>query len=127
VKIFGRREKMKELAIDIYEFCQKNNLWDDNIIYFDGIAWSSSPTWSGENGKKIAEDLYEYEDRDPLTYIKYSNPDTINMSFEGSLCSVLNGYMSGYTKLEREFSNLFKKYGLYYEMGYHWSLAAYRI
>ena len=49
------------------------------------------------------------------------------MSFEGGLNHVLNAYVSGWTKLEQQFSKLFAKYGLYYEMGYHWSLSAYEI
>ena len=117
----------KLLAIDIYEWCQKHGLWGDNIIYFDGIAWSNSETWNGEKGKKIAEDLYEYEDRNPSDYFEYANPKTLSMSFEGSLNHVLNGYTNGGWKLEEEFSKLFKKYGLYYEFGHSWNLSAYEI
>ena len=118
---------MKDLAIEIYEWCQKNDLWGDNIIYFDGIAWSNEPTWGGVEGKKIAEDLYEYEDRDPLDYFEFANPDTISMSFEGPLNYVLNGYTSGHSKLTKQFDKLFEKYGLYYEFGHSWNLAAYEI
>lgn len=118
---------MKDLAIEIYEWCQKNDLWGDNIIYFNGIAWSNEPTWGGVEGKKITEDLYEYEDRDPLDYFEFANPDTISMSFEGPLNYVLNGYSVRSGKLEREFSKLFEKYGLYYELGHSWNLAAYEI
>ena len=117
----------KLLAIDIYEWCQKHGLWGDNIIYFDGIAWSNSETWNGEKGKKIAEDLYEYEDRNPSDYFEYANSKTLSMSFEGSLNHVLNGYTNGGWKLEEEFSKLFKKYGLYYEFGHSWNLSAYEI
>jgi hypothetical protein len=49
------------------------------------------------------------------------------MSFEGGLYHVLNGYVSGWIRLESKFSKLFEKYGLYYEMGYSWSLSAYEI
>ena len=42
--------KYKLLAIDIYEWCKKHDLWGDNTIYFDGKAWSNSKTWRGENG-----------------------------------------------------------------------------
>ena len=119
--------KYKLLAIDIYEFCKKYDLWGDNIIYFDGKAWSSSDYWAGVKGKKIADDLYEYEDKDPCDYFEYGNLDTLSMSFEGSLNYVLNGYTSRSWKLEEEFSELFKKYGLYYELGHSWNLAAYEI
>lgn len=119
--------KYKLLAIDIYEWCKKHELWGDNTIYFDGKAWSNSETWRGEDGKKIAEDLYEYEDRNPRDYFEYANPKTLSMSFEGSLNYVLNGYTSRSWKLEEDFSKLFKKYRLYYELGHSWNLSAYEI
>lgn len=120
-------EKMELLAKDIYKFCIKKDLWGDNIIYFNGKAWSSSPEWSGVDGKKIGDMLYEYDDKNPTDYFEYANPDTLSMSFEGPLNHVLNGYVKGWTKLEQQFSKLFAKYGLYYEMGYAWSLSAYEI
>lgn len=119
--------KYKLLAIDIYEWCKKHDLWGDNIIYFDGKAWSNSDMWRGEHGEKIAEDLYEYEDRNPRDYFEYANPKTLSMSFEGSLNHILNGYTNGCWKLEEEFNKLFKKYGLYYEFGHSWNLSAYEI
>ena len=119
--------KYKLLAIDIYEWCKKHNIWDDNTIYFDGKAWSNRETWGGAKGKKITDDLYEYEDKDPCDYFEYGNPDTLSMSFEGSLNHVLNGYTRGWVKLEEQFGKLFEKYNLYYEMGYAWSLSAYEI
>lgn len=120
-------DKMELLAKDIYKWCLKKDLWGDNIIYFNGKAWSSSPEWSGVKGKQIAENLYEYEEKNPKDYFEYGNPDTLSMSFEGPLNHVLNGYVRGWTKTEAQFAKLFEKYGLYYEMGYSWSLSAYKI
>lgn len=117
----------ERLAIDIYNFCKKKGLWGDNCIYFNGIALASWPDWHGVTGKKIAEDLYRYDNKRPLDYIRYANPETITMSFEGPLNHVLNGYVKGWVKLENEFSKLFKKHGFYYEMGYAWSLSAYEL
>lgn len=117
--------KYAALAKDIYKWCKKKNLWGDNIIYFDGKAWSSSETWGKEQGKKIAEDLYEYEGCNPKNYFEFANPDTLSMSFEGSLNHVLNGYVSGWSKLEIEFGNIFAKHGCYYELGHAWNLSAY--
>ena len=119
--------KMESLARDIYKWCIKKDLWGDNIIYFNGKAWSSSSEWSGIQGKQIDENLYEYEDKNPKDYFEYGNPDTLSMSFEGPLYHVLNAYVSGWTKLEGQLSKLFEKYGLYYEMGYTWSLSTYKI
>lgn len=120
-------KNMELLARDIYNWCIKNDLWGDNIIYFEGKAWSSFSTWSDVKGKKIAENLYEYENKNPLDYFEYANPKTLSMSFEGELNYMLNGYISGWTKLEEEFLSLFNKYGFYYEMGHSWNLAAYKI
>lgn len=120
-------KNMELLARDIYEWCINNELWGDNIIYFDGKAWSSFSTWSGVKGRKIANDLYEYEDKNPLDYFEYANPKTLSMSFEGPLYYMLNGYIGGCTRLEAEFLALFEKYSLYYELGHAWNLAAYKI
>lgn len=121
------KTKMEMLAKDIYDWCMKNDLWGYNIIYFNGKAWSSSKSWNGRRGVQINEDLYEYEDKNPLDYFEYANPYTLSMSFEGALNHVLNGYVSGWTKLEEEFSNLFKKYGVYYELGNSWNLSVFEI
>ena len=118
--------KYKLLAIDIYEWCKKHDLWGDNTIYFDGKAWSNSETWSGEKGKKIADDLYEYEDRNPRDYFEGSS-SLLSMSFEGSLNHVLNGYVSDWVKLSDNFYKLFKKYGLIFEMYNSWNGNAYEI
>lgn len=119
--------KYKLLSIDIYEWCKKHDVWGDNIIYFDGKAWSNSEEWGGVKGKKIADDLYEYKDKNPRDYFEYANPKTLSMTVEGGLYYILNGYTRGWDKLEEQFSKLFEKYGLYYEMGYAWSLSCYEI
>lgn len=120
-------DKLKELAIDIYEWCKKKGLWGDNCIYFNGIAWASWSEWHGIVGVKIKDDLYEYQDKNPREYFKYANPDTLSMSFEGALNHVLNGYVPGWVKLESEFNKLFNKYGLYYELGNSWNLSAFEV
>lgn len=122
----NNQEKAAALAKDIYNWCQKKGLWGDNIIYFNGKAWSSSKEWSGIQGKPIGDDLYEYEDKNPRDYFEYVNdPNILSMSFEGPLNHVLNAYVRGWVNLESEFMKLFEKYGLYYEMGNTWNLSAY--
>lgn len=119
--------KNEALAKDIYKWCKKHHLWGDNTIYFNGKAWSSSATWDLDKGKQIAEDLYEYENRNPLDIFEYANPSTVSMSFEGPLYHVLNGYVSGWSKKQAELQKLFEKYGYYFEYGHAWNLAAYAI
>lgn len=118
-------EKMELLANDIYQWCVKKHLWGDNCIYFNGKAWASWDTWHDVKGKRIAENLYEYMNKNPKDYFEYANPDTLSMSFEGPLYHVLNAYVGGWMKLEKQFANLFKKYGLYYEMGHSWNLSTF--
>ena len=117
----------ESLAIDIYNWCKKHNLWSDITIYFYGIALSSSYEWAGICGKKIDEDLYQHENKNPLDCFEYANPNTLSMSFEGPLYHVLNGYVQGWTKLEAQFQKLFEKYGYYFEYGHAWNLSAYEL
>ena len=119
--------KKESLARDIYNFCKEHHLWGDNCIYFDGKAWASWPDWHGVVGKRIDEDLYEYENKNPLKYFEYGNTNTLSMSFEGPLYSVLNGYVRGGYKLEEKLQKLFEKYGWYFEYGHAWNLSAYEL
>jgi hypothetical protein len=118
---------METLAREIYDWCIEKDLWGDNCIYFNGKAWASWEFWAGIKGKKIGSDLYEYEDKNPLKYFEYANPDTLSMSFEGALNHVLNAYVPGWIALEEEFTKLFSKHGYYYEMGHAWNLSVYEI
>lgn len=120
-------KKAELLARDIYDWCKVNDFWGDNIIYFNGKAWSSSEEWAGVEGKCINEDLYEYDNKDPREYFEYvREPNILSMSFEGPLNHLLNGYIGHYS-YEEAFSKLFEQFGLYYEMGYAWTLSAYEI
>ena len=118
--------KMQTLAMEIYSYCKEKGLWGDNIIYFNNKAWSFDDDWNGDKGKKIGEDLYEYENRNPLDYFEYANPDTLSMSFEGVLYEALNGYWY-HSKAEEELQAIFEKYGYYFEYGHAWNLSAYEI
>lgn len=118
--------KYKQLSIEIYEWCKKHDLWGDNTIYFNGIAWSNSETWAGVKGKKITDDLYEYEDKDPRDYFE-GGSSVLSMSFEGPLNYVLNGYVDGWIKLSDEFYKLFDKHSLMFEMYNSWNGNAYEI
>lgn len=118
---------MQALAKEIYDWCIKEYCWSACTIYFNGKAWSDSPEWGGVKGKKIGDELYEYEDKNPKDYFEYANPDTLSMAFEGPLYDILNGYYHGWSKREEKFCKIFKKYGMYYEFGYSWSLSAYEL
>jgi len=116
-------EKAENLARDIYNWCMKKELWEDTCIYFDGKAWASWNDWHDVKGKKIDKDLYEYESKDPKKYFEWvADPHILSMSFEGTLNHVLNGYLSCSDTYVNSFEKLFKKYGMYYEMGDSWNL-----
>lgn len=107
------------MAKDIIKFLKDNNLDIDVFLMY--------------NGKRVnAENNEEVEIVSAGDYVEYFNDDTITMTFEGALYELLNGlwnsdYDSEYQKLYDEFNNIFKKYGLYYELGYAWSLTAYEL
>ena len=116
----------KQLAIDIYEWCYRHDLWGDNTIYFDGKAWTNMETWRGVQGRKIAEDLYEYDNKNPRDYFE-GGSTLCSMSFEGPLYYVLNGCTGGWVKLSEQFYKLFEKYGLVFEMYNSWNGNSYKI
>ena len=116
---------IESLAMEIYKWCIKRNLWGDNCIYYNNKAIASWPEWEGEKGKKIAERLYEYQNKNPLTYFNYANPHGLSMSYEGSLYTVLNGNIKGWMKIEAEFMKLFERYGCYATYGNAWNLTTY--
>lgn len=116
-----------DMAMDIYDWCRKHDCWEDCSIYFNGKAITSWKEWSSVAGKEIAEGLYEYEDKNPIDYFEYANPNTLSMSFEGYLNHILNAYVEGWIELEESFMNVFKKHNCYYEMGHAWNLSVYEL
>lgn len=113
-----------KMAKEIYEWCKDRGLWDDCCIYFDFKAWATWGEWSGEKGKKIADGLYEYENKLCTDYFEYGNPHTLSMSFEGNLYEVFNYYWENMTLFEwhEQFYQMINDYGVYYELGNSWNL-----
>lgn len=114
----------EKMAHEIFEFCDKFEIWDDAAIYFNGKAFASWNEWNGEFGKEIAAGLYEYENKNPLDYCEYSDPETLTMTFEGMLYDILNDFGYSYPSIYEDFCEIFEKYGYYFEMGHAWSLTA---
>lgn len=99
---------IKDLADEIRAYLKKHGLWQDTRIYFGGVAYDSG----------TEETL---PDMDPSRYTEYSG-DILTMTFEGPLYDALN---YGPWKVEEELQAIFRKYGLYFEMGESWNLSAY--
>lgn len=118
MKKMTNEQRNEMLAREIREWLLKNRMWQDVTIYFNGKAYSTDD--GGHHYTNDPEHLIELDNVNPLDYFKYVNPETVSMSFEGMLYDVLNSYDDD--PLEMEFSKLFEKYGLYYELGNAWNL-----
>lgn len=118
-------KQREEMATEIFNWLFDHELWVDICIYFNGKRWSTS---DGGGNFCYNERRYFEDVADPKDYFEYVNePNILSMSFEGPLYEVLNGYISGWTRLEDQFREIFEKYGLYYELGHAWNLSAYEI
>lgn len=77
------------------------------------------------NNPKVAkEKFYVTDNVTAKKYIEYANEDLITMSFEGPLYHEIN-YGNG--KTYDDLRTFFEKRGLYFELGYAWSLATYEL
>ena len=113
----------EEMAKDIYNFCVKYHMWDCCRIYFNNKAWTDSSKWNGKRGTLIAENLYEYNNKDPRDYFEYGNPDTLSFSFEGFAYNIFNHYGEKvFMDANDEFYEMIKGYNCYFELGNSWNL-----
>lgn len=128
-------KKAEACAKEIFLWMKEHNLWDDCIIYVNGMRYCSYKLCGAE---KVYEWKDEFEEThrvwaqkaDPWEYLEYCNKHGhfISMSFEGILYEILNFYGNPEwcAKREAELLAIFEKYGYYYELGYAWSLSAYK-
>ena len=65
---------MEQIAKAIYDWCIENEMWQYVSIYFDGKAWSSYKRWGGEEGRRIGDRLFEYEDKTRWTISSMPTP-----------------------------------------------------
>lgn len=123
-KIKLTEEKIKELAEEILDFLLEHEMWIDVQIYFNGKCWSSHNKEKGTFHYNDKENVVE-DEADPRDYFEFvRTPNILSMSFEGPFYKAMNGYLGSW-KIEEEFSKILEKYGLYYELGYAWSLTCY--
>lgn len=117
-------ENMEALTLEIIEFLQQNQLFQDVNIFCNNKRFSSNYSAGSIMEKTQLGIYYVMENRNAADVVEFNNPNTITMTFEGPLYHVLN---YGPEALEQKFLKVFEKYGLYYELGYAWSLATYPI
>lgn len=120
----GKRKLSKtnlyDLMVEIIEYLVKHDMFFDTSIYVNGKCYSSNSRHDSVCKNIAGTSVYESDCDDPSRYIEYCNKETITMTFEGPLYEELN-YGNAHDELEK----IFNKYGLYFEQGYAWSLAAY--
>lgn len=119
-------ENMQKMAVKIIKLLIEKDLFDMINIYAGGKHYTYD---SYKNDPELREvkinnnNSYYVKDFDMNNIpVEYNNPETLTMTFEGPLYYELN-YGNG--KIHNEINKILDQYGLYSEMGYAWSLAAY--
>lgn len=126
-------QQIEELAFKIRELMLKYEIWQDINIYFNGKCLSTRDKKTGEFHYNEADKIIINENEDPKKYFSYVNTEnhTISMSFEGPFYHIINDNayhredVEFSQKVMKEFDELLDEYGLYYELGYAWSLTCY--
>jgi hypothetical protein len=103
--------ELESLAYSIKELLEKNDVFHDVRIYFEGKCLCSS--------EGLIENIVASK------YFSYANDNTISMSFEGVFNHIINGHY-GPDKVAKEFEKLINKSGYYSEFGDHWNLSLYK-
>lgn len=115
---------IENLAKEIRQYLLDRDMWIDTTIYFNGKAFS---TGDGQGHHYYNDPLHlvVLEDEDPHDYTEYAG-DILTMTFEGPLYEALNygDYGDNQWQTEEELTAIFRKYGLYYELGNAWNLTA---
>lgn len=117
---------MRKLAVKLMDYFQENGYWDEMSIYVDGECWSSDSP-----GGKAAEKCmtpngtayYARKNVNVAAQLEYCNPETVSIYFEGPLYETIN--YDDYDFLSKLDKMFLDQYGLYFEQGYAWSIAAY--
>lgn len=105
------------LCNDIIQWLVKNDCWKDACIYVNG----DRILVDGVNNVGVISLKIE-KNKDPKDYFEYvREPNILSMAYDGKLYKILN-YEDMFA-----LNDVFKKHGLYYEMGNAWNLSAYPI
>lgn len=120
-------ENMQKMAIKLIKMIDKHNMFHMVNIYAGGKLYSSDYNDKNPEMKEIKmenDTVYYVQNADMDNIpVKYNNPKTLTMTFEGPLYDALNYESTDETM--KEINDIFDEYGLYAERGYAWSLAAY--
>ena len=119
------KRRNEALAQDILSLLQKNEMWIDTRIFFNGKAFATD---NGAKEYRYNGEPFVLEPINPVDYFEYAaSPDKhiLSMSFEGPLYEVINYGLDH--RFADQFQELFRKHGVYYELGHPWTLTCYDI
>lgn len=129
--------KANRCAKEIINWLIKRDLWRDVTIYVDNGRYTFKNTSPHKdeieallNDEKIIPEIVWEEGFNPKEYFDYvCQPHFLSMSFEGYLYEALNYSLSpSYCDtIDKELSDIFRKYGYYYELGNSWNLSTAKI
>lgn len=116
------KKNIEQLAKEIMDFLEKNDLAGDVCIYFNNKRFCSE-TEILNNSYDVRYAWVKEDNINPHDYFTYCAYNHIlSMSFEGSFYEVLN--YSGGIYLNK-FNEILSKYSVYYELGDAWNLSVY--
>lgn len=111
-----------DFANEIYSLLLENGMWIDTYIYTCGVCLGTSNSELTEFRYNGSPFMFSDEPTNRFEYVR--DPNILSMSFEGPLYDILNGYTHN-REFENKFEKIFKKYGVYYELGDTWNLTCY--
>lgn len=116
------KKTIDSIAVRILDVLEKRDLASDLCIYFNNKRISVKTKIKND---KIIYERIEEENINPHNYLTYCPYNHImSISTEGGLYDELN-YGSG--QFPKVLEDLFKKVGIYYEMGESWNLSFYTL
>jgi hypothetical protein len=121
------KTKAERCAFEIINFLIRHQMWQDTCIYvgtkrytcYDGEHYQYGNTW---------DCVFREDDKRAEDYVEYTS-DFLTMTFEGPFYDAINySFSAKYSdKIMSEFADTCKKYGMYYEQGYAWSLSLHKL
>lgn len=125
--------EMRKLAIKLMDHFNSKSIdyWDGMIILVDNEMWmanKSNKYECEEMTTKHGTKYYVVKNIDISAQNEYSNPETITLLFDGSHLYHRINYAPGGIDYTSQLDEKFlKPYGLYFELGHAWSMAAYQV
>lgn len=105
-------EDLKNLKKDIQEWLVAKEFVHDVRLFLDGKRYE----W------QQGEQQWDWVPDRATKYDTYLDDESLSMTFEGSLYTVVND--PSMRTIKKEFDALFSEHGYYYEQGHAWSLVA---